>query len=164
MLTPYEQEQVWKGMLAAEIRANYFADLSGQFARKQRFATWGTLVLSSSAFGSVVANIPPEYSPWVRGGLTLLAAALSAYSLVMQNQKSAIDASDLHARWNRLANEYARLWGNVYGDDAKEALDELIHTEEEVSKTGVALPHNKKLMEKWEDHVIAHHARELVHA
>ena len=150
-------------MLGEEIRAYYFADLSGRYARKQRLSTWCTLLSSSGAAASVLANLPEEWG-WTRSALTILTAAISLYSIVMQNQKFAVDSSDLHARWNRLANDYQRLWNDMYSETAPGTLDALIVREEDLSKAGTAFPNKTKLMSRWEDYVIEHHARELAAA
>lgn len=81
----------------------------------------------------------------------------------MQNQKVAVDGSDLHARWNRLASQYRSLWGNVYADEAEATLNSIILSEQELSKPGVALPYKKKLLTTWQDHVEADHKQELAH-
>ena len=160
MLTPLQQKRVWEGLLGAEIRANYFADLSGRYAQKQRLSTWCTLFSSSGAAVSLLASLPGEWA-WIRPALAIITAAISLYSVVMQNQKSAVDSSDLHARWSRLANEYQRLWEDTYAESAYERLNVLAAREEELSMAGTAFPNRRRLMEKWEDHVIAHHAAEL---
>ena len=51
MLSELQQKRVWDGWLSAENRANYFADLSRGYHRKQRLVTWAMLVLSSGAVG-----------------------------------------------------------------------------------------------------------------
>jgi hypothetical protein len=160
MLTSSQQKRVWEGLLGAEIRANYFADLSGRYAFRQRAATWCTLVASSGAAVSILANLSEQWS-WLRPALALSTAAISLYSVVMQNQKFAVDSSDLHARWNRLANDYQRLWDDMYADDALSLLNALSGREEELSKAGTAFPNRRRLMEKWETYVISDHAAEL---
>jgi hypothetical protein len=155
MLSEAQQKRVWEGMLGAEIRANYFADLSGRLQVRQKRATWATLVLSSSAATSVLASIPVGLS-WIRAVLTVATVGMSAYSIAMQNQKFAVDAAELHARWNRLAKEYEHIWENVYAQDAMERLDSLDNQASEISKVGTAFGYHKRNMLKWERHVIAH--------
>ena len=110
MLTPLQQKRVWENMLGAEIRENYFADLSGRYL--------------------------PHGLVWIRATLAVVAAAISLYSVVMQNQKFAVDSSDLYAHWERLAHDYQRLRDNTYSEDAVEVLDKLVTCEEELSKGG----------------------------
>ncbi len=74
----------------------------------------------------------------------------------MQNQKFALDASDLHARWNRLAKDLENLWDNVDASDAPERLAALEDRKTELSKAGSAFRYDERRMLKWETHVIAH--------
>lgn len=117
MLSESQIKRVWEAMLGAEIRANYFAELAGKYQKRQRWATWGSLILSSGAAATVIANLPENWV-WVRYVLVLGTAGLSAYSVAMNNQKFAVDSADLHARWNKLAKDYESIWENVYTDDA----------------------------------------------
>jgi hypothetical protein len=160
MLSEAQQQRVWEGMLSAEIRANYFADLSGQFYSRQRWATWASFVFSSGALVSLLASLPEQYL-WIRPALVFPTALLSAYSVVMQNQKFAVDSSDLHARWNRLAKEYEAVWENVYADDALERLNALEDRATDLSKAGAPFKYDKSRMLKWKEHVLAHR---LAHA
>jgi hypothetical protein len=142
-------------MLGAEIRADYFADLSGRLQTRQRRAIWAALVFSSGAVASVIASLPPAYS-WIRIVLTVATAVVSAYSVAMQNQKFAVDAAELHERWNRLAKEYERIWENVYAQDALERLDALDNQAADISKAGAPFGYDERNMLKWERHVITH--------
>ena len=120
MLTELQQKSVWEAWLSSEIRANYFAELCGDYQWRQKSATWLTLLFSSGAFVAIVADIPPAWS-WVKPVCALLAAGLSFLSLVAQNQKNGIDCSDLHFKWNRLAAEYEALWDDMYAEDARKS-------------------------------------------
>jgi hypothetical protein len=156
MLNELQQKRVWEGWLSAEIRANYFADLSRRYHYRQRLATWSTLFLSSGAAVAFVAGLPREYA-WVAPILSLLTAAVSAYSLVMQNQKSAMDSADLYFRWNKLAGEYERLWESMYSEDALAQLSALEERAAELSKVATAFPVKRKQLLKWQQHVEMHH-------
>lgn len=157
MLSEAQQKRVWEGMLGAEIRANYFADYTNRFHRRQRVATFGSVLFSSGAFVSfVLTNPAPWVTEYLRPGLTLLTAIISTYSLVAQNQKSAIDAADLHARWNKLAHEYELLWEDVYADSAQATLEALEQRGMELSKSGTSFPNDEAAMLRWENHVLAH--------
>ena len=161
MLSGTQQRRVWEGMLSAEIRSNYFAELSGRYGSKQKLATWATLLFSSGAAISLMARLPDDLQ-WIRLLCALTATAISIYSVVMQNQKLAVDASDLHARWNRLAKDYQRLWENVYVEDAAERLDALEDRATDLSKAGTIFPNDRRAMLRWEQHVVEHH--HLAHA
>ena len=155
MLSEAQQKRVWEGMLSSEIRSNYFAELSGQYLLKQRAATWLTLLFSSGAVVSIVADLSEDLK-WIRVVLALFAAGLSAYSVVMQNQKFAVDASDLHARWNKLAKDYEALWENVYAEDAEERLRALDERATDLSKSGSGFRYSQRRMLRWQEHVERH--------
>jgi outer membrane murein-binding lipoprotein Lpp len=155
MLSQSQQRRVWEGMLSAEIRACYFADLSRRLQSRQKLATWAVLLFSSGAAAAALASLP-EKLLWLRPTLPIITAGLSGYSIVTQNQKSAVDAADLHARWNRLAKDYEAIWENVYAADAPERLVSLDERATELSKTGATLPYKKRVMLKWENHVVQH--------
>jgi hypothetical protein len=154
MLSNLQQKRVWEGWFKGAVRANYFADLSGRYRWRQRTATWLTLIFSSGAFGALLAQIPPHYD-WIL--LAALAAAVSLWSLVAQNQQAAVDAADLHHRWNRLAIDYQRLWDDMYADDAAARLIVLDERAAEASKAGTAFPARERLIAKWHRHVSEHH-------
>ena len=118
MLSQAQIKRVWDGMLGSEIRANYFADLTDRYNRHQRWATWGTLFLSSGALATLlIQSLPPDLA-WIRYTLATATAALSLYSVVRQNNKLAVDAAELHSRWNRLAAAYEKLWEDVTVENA----------------------------------------------
>jgi hypothetical protein len=155
MLSEAQIERVWQGMLGAEIRANYFADLTERYNRRQRWATWGTLFMSSGALATILIQLPPQWA-WVRAVFAAIATALSLYSVVRQNNKLAVDAADLYARWNKLSCEYENLWEDVTVDGAASILDALTDHGRELSKSATAFPNDKRAMLKWEEHVLAH--------
>lgn len=157
MLSALQQQRVWDGMLGAEIRSNYFADLSAGYYKRQKIATWAILFVSSGAAVSVLASLP-DWAMLLRPVLTLTTAGLSGYSLVMQNQKLAVDAADLHARWDRFAKAYRNLWDDMYADDALDTLKKLEDMETDLSKSGVGLfAYDKSSMLRWQDHVEQQH-------
>ena len=149
-------KRTWEGMLGAEIRANYFADLVSRYNAEQKWLTWGTLFLSSGAFVSILAELPPEFQ-WLRAALVGLTAALSLWSVVRENHKNAVEAANLHSRWLKIANVYTDVWENIYLADAKEKLDAATALEAEASGASSGFPYEKGRMLKWERHVVAHH-------
>ena len=156
MLSDAQIKGVWEGMLGAEVRANYFADLAEKFNNLQRVVTWSILFTSSGALTTMlIQDLPPEWK-LLQPALAILTTALSLYAAVRQNYKLAFDAADLHLRWNKLAGAYERLWENVYADNAADVLDGLRENSAELSKAGTSFPYDTKKMLKWEDHVVAH--------
>lgn len=100
MVTEAQRVRAWENKLGAEMRADYFADLAGTFHFRQRLATWLTLFCSSGAVFTALAKLPPDIG-WLAILMPLAAAATSFYSVVAQNQKSAVEASDLHPQERR---------------------------------------------------------------
>ena len=155
MLSESQIERVWQGMLGAEIRANYFAELTERYSRYQRWATWGILFMSSGALATILIQLPPHWS-WARVIFAAITTALSLFSVVRQNNQRAVDAADLHLRWNKLSSEYEKLWEDVTVDNAIYILDNLGDRGRELSKSATAFPNDKQTMLKWENHVLAH--------
>ena len=153
-LSVLQQQDVWEGWITSEMRANYFAELGQSFDRQQKICNWLTTVTSSGAFVTAVSGLGHGYVV----GLTLIAALLSAFLLVQQNQKRVTDCLDLHFRWNRLAGEYNALWNDMYSDDAPTKLSMLAEKATELSKSSAAFPIRKKMMLKWQKHVEMLHA------
>lgn len=156
MLSELQRKRVWEGWFKGEVRANYFADLSGRYRWRQRTATWLTLLFSSGAFGTLLARLP-DWVNWIPALLAALAAGVSLWSLVAQNQQHAIDAADLHHRWSRLAADYRRLWDDMYASEAAARLGALEEREAEVSKAATAFPARARLIAKWHRHVAEHY-------
>ena len=158
MLSEFQQKAVWEHWLGAEIRGNYFADLSHTYTNRQKWFTWLTLLLSSGAFAALIGNwVPPQFG-WIKPVLPFLTAVISITSLVEQNQKKVTDTADLHLRWNRIATEYESLWNNIYSENAASRFEELAERRAELSKSGLSFPNDEKRMLRWEGHVLQHRA------
>jgi hypothetical protein len=156
-LSELEQKRVWDGWLSAEIATLYFADLAGVYRHRRRLTTWLVLLLSSGAATAAVGKLTAEWSSWLAVGLALLAAALSGYDLVADNQKHEGECRELHFRWNRLASAYERLWDDMYTDDAAARLDALERRTAELSKASTAFPAQRWRLERWQTHVEMQH-------
>lgn len=148
MLSEYQLNLVWEGLLGAEIRAAYFADLSHRLVRLQKWLTLGSLLLSSGAGVSLLYTaLPPRYA-WVRPTLAFLAAGLGLWSLVAKNERGSIDAANLHARWAELALEYEGIWQDTTQEDVQEKLSKLRTRELDLSQSSTSLPDNDGMMKK----------------
>ena len=113
--------------------------------------TWALFFASSGALLTLMGAT--SFPPW----LAATTAALSVLSLVAQNQKRSTDCSDLHARWQTLANDYQSLWDDMYTSDAPSKLDALRKREVEIGKTSNTFSNRKKRMAYWQHHVQRHH-------
>ena len=159
-LSDFEQTSLWEGLIGAETRSAYFANLVQRLRVRQRWLTVGSLVLSSGAAIALLTSALPNYG-WVKGLLALASAVLSAISLVSSNEKNAIEAADLSYRWQTLAISYQELWSNMYAEDAPQTLHRLREEEAKVSKSSTALPNDVKLMTEAEDNVTMHYQSRL---
>jgi hypothetical protein len=160
MLTRPQQARVWESLIAAEVRAKYFAELAHRYHVQQRAISWLMLVFSSGALISIIARLTYD---WVAPLLALITSGLSFYSLVAHNEKKATDATDLHFKWSRLESEYESLWENMYDPDAREQLAKLDEKEIDLGRMSTGFPVNNTRLLKWQDHVEERRAA-LAHA
>ena len=156
MLSELEQKRVWDGLIGAETRAHYFADLCGSYQRSQKYLTWAILLLSSGAFATLVGKWATQSIPWLPAVLAFTTAGLSLFSLVSKNERSAIDCSDLHLKQNTLARAFEDLWDDMHSDEATSKLRQLEARAAEYSRTATSFPNKVDLMLKWENHVLQH--------
>jgi hypothetical protein len=157
MLTEQQRKDVWEGWLSGEMRACYFADLCGRSARRDRWIMWATFVLSSGAAYALVAGLRDGFV-WVAPTLALLTAALTGYSLAAQHRQSASQMSDVASQWSSLSLAWKTLWETQHDPDAPKTLAALLQREESISKVCYPLPVKRRLLAKWQDHVLAQHA------
>ncbi len=116
-----------------------------------------TLLASSGAFATFVLNNPEPWIVAARPVLALLAAALSAYSLVTDNQKLSADATNLHRHWNDQAKNYEALREDMYSDTAFVFLADLSKEDSRLSEMGIAFPEKKQALLRWQNFVESHH-------
>jgi hypothetical protein len=156
MLSEAQQKRVWEGMLASEIRANYFAELSGIFLRRQQFATWATLLFSSADVAAFLAKLPEELT-WIRLACAVCTAATSIYLALSGNERKAFDSKELYSRLNRLHAAYQEIWENVNSDGAADRIKPLEDQAIEASNLAITLPNHEKSMLKWQNHTEKHY-------
>lgn len=158
-LSSLQQQQLWEGWFAAEVRALYFADLSTMYRQRHRLVTWLTLFGSSGSLVAFLVTWVGSVWPWVPAVMAIPPAGLSLYALVADNAQRAADSRELHARWNALARERRRLWDDMYADDARERFEALEEKGEEFSSLALAsLPNQEDRMLRWEEHVERYYA------
>ncbi len=153
MLNEEQIHALLEETVCAETRAYYFAEQCNRLQQIQRWVTFGSLLLASAAAAAFASKIDPALA----SALALLSAAASAYTLSFQNQKRAIDAADLHSRWNQLSIEYTLLYADPSSEDAEARLKVLMARAAEASKAGSVFPEDKKSMMKWQRLVHSHH-------
>ena len=159
MLTEAQRAAAWEEWLSSEMRASYFAELCGSYNARQRWSNFATLILTSGAAAGIVAARMPT---WVPAVMTLGAATISAYLLVSQNIKQAMECADLAFRWNKLASQYRDIWNDTEADDASTKLARADEASAEASKAGAAFSYSKRRMSKWYDLVVANRIPRVV--
>lgn len=157
MLSDFQINDLWEQWISAETRALFFAEMGRRYNFWHNAFIWTTLLLASGATVTLISDWLPNNYAWVKPALTALAAAVSFLSIVMQNPKKYAECADLHFKWNRLAGEYKALWTQTYADDAASILARLNDKGAELSKTGMWIAYKKKILLKWENHVLQQH-------
>jgi hypothetical protein len=149
MLTDSQIERVWEKMLEAEVRSYYFGDLAARSTKCKQWITAALFFLSSGAAATLAARLPALLPI----ALSSIAAVLTGYSIAADLDKQAYRMSKLHADWNRIADEYDRLWSNWYASDAEAQFDEILKRARDASELGTDAPYDERLIEKWQDRV-----------
>jgi hypothetical protein len=155
MLSDFQQDELWRRWIGAEIRSDYFADMGTRYARLQSWLTWLSLFFSAGTVAAMLGTVATEFG-WLKIVLGVIVTGISLFSIIMQNPKRYADCSDLHLRWNRLATEYQALWNDVYSDTAESVYTKLLDKEVELSRGSMIIPNRPRIMEKWERHVLDH--------
>ena len=88
MLSDAQIKRLWEEWIAAETRAYWYAELSTKYQQRQRIITILSLVLSSGAAVLFFTRI--GLAPYI----AILAAIVSAVSLVEQNYRLGVDSAD----------------------------------------------------------------------
>lgn len=152
MLTEFQIEDVWKGMLAAETRALYFASLASRYSHRKQWIVGISFFLSSGVVVTLLAKLPNV----VAIAASVVVAVLSAYSIAVGLDRKVGAMAKLHLEWQQIATDYNRLWNHAYEDYSENWLEDIIKREREPSKlAAVEAPNDEQLMGKWESYVLA---------
>ena len=154
MLNEFRRNEAWENMLAAETRSLYFGDLASRYTRRKQMITGLSFFLSSGAAAAVIGKLPL----WVPLVLSIVVAAVTAYSMAVNLDGKAWTMAKLHSSWARIAQEYTRLWSHTDDPQAEEQLDKIIDMEREPSEIATTdAPNDQELLGKWQDRVFALH-------
>jgi hypothetical protein len=158
MLTDQQETDVWERQIQAEVRSLYFAELTHDYARRKQYITFLTFFLSSGAAATIIGKAPA----WVAITLSVVAAALAAYSVAIGLDTRIATLSKLHGDWALLAIEYERLRFDPDAENATNLLESLLLRDLEASKLATTdAPYDSKRMDRWTDQVFETHR--LVH-
>lgn len=152
MLTDDQIARVWEHLVAAEVRALYFADLTARYTRQKQVITGMSFFLSSGAAATIIGQAPA----WVPLMLALGVAASTAYAVAVGLDRRIATVAKLYAAWSQIASLYDRLWNHTYDLDADAQLDALLQREHAPSELAVEAnaPNDQQLLGQWQDHVL----------
>ena len=154
MLNEFQINQVWEEMLAAETRSFYFGDLASRYTREKQWITGLSFFLSTGAAATLIGKSPW----WVPLILSLIVAAVTAYSMAVNLDRKIGTMVKLHSSWSRIAQDYTRLWNHAHDTDAEEQLDKIIELAREPSELATTeAPNDQKLLGEWQDRVFSLH-------
>ena len=156
MLSDVQITRVWEGMLGAEIRAKYFAEMSSRYVRYQKWGTWITLLFASSNAVALLATIPQQMV-WVRLALAVCVTGTSIYLAIAGNIQKAFDCSNLYEGWSKLHQSYRTIWEDTGSVNAAALLNDLDARAVGISRSSTSLPYDKKAMGKWQTHTEREH-------
>jgi len=95
---------------------------------------------------------------WIPVTLSIVTAIINAYSSAFGLDSRMRSMAKLYSQNSQLANDYERLWNNVYAEDAAATLDALVHRDTEISETATTeAPNDQKPMGRWQDYVFTQH-------
>lgn len=152
MLDELQRTQVWENMLAAETRSLYFGDLASRYTHQKQWITGLSFFFASGAAASLIGKAP-ESVPTL---LSLAVAGMTAYSIAVGLDRKMAVMAKLHSAWNRIAQEYNRLWSHTGDEDAESQLKRIIEMSLEPSELATTeAPNDQKLLGKWQDRVFA---------
>ena len=115
MLAETQITSVWERQIAAEVRSLYFAELASRYSKRKQIITGIVFFFSSGAAASLIAKAPS----WVPIVLSVVVAAITAYTIAINLDMTIRTLSKFHLSWSELAMGYENLWNDVYGDNAE---------------------------------------------
>lgn len=155
MLTGDQINRVWDSLLAAETRALYFSDLATRYARQKQWITGLSFFLSSGAAATIIAKAPA----WLPVILSVITAALTAYSIAAGLDRKTSTMVRLASSWREIAAAYDRLWNHAYDVGASDDLYKILESENAPSDLAATdgPPIDEKRLDTWQQRVFRLH-------
>ena len=142
--------RVWEEMVAANMRANYFADFVHLYQERDKFFRIASLVLASGAVASAIVAVN---NPLVRITAPIIAAIVGAWLQFGQYSMLSRDAADLMVSWQSVAGKYEKLWNNLY-EGGEQRFDEIYKDADALSKPGSKFPRDDEKLGMWLDRTL----------
>jgi hypothetical protein len=151
MLSEAQITQVWEGLIAAETRALYFADLATRYTRRKQLITGASFFLASGAAATIAAQAPR----WVPLLFATVSAIATAYAVAVGLDTKIATFAKLHTTWQQIAGEYEWLWQHTYADGAEADLRAILAREGDPSALALSMgPYQPQLLDVWEGRVL----------
>lgn len=146
-LTENETSLVWTKLYEAEVRSQYFGELSVRYVKRKQIMDGLVLFLSSGAAATFVTPL----SKWVPVAMSVIVAAITAYSISTNLDKRISALSKLHCAWNSLNSDYERLWNHWHEAGAEQTFEQLLRRGRDASENALEMPYDEATMQKWEN-------------
>lgn len=155
MLSEEQVNSAWKRMVGAEVRSMYFAELTINYTKRKQILNALVLFLTSGAAVSVGARGPG----WLTLVFSIIAAAISAYTIGFSLDRVVSTLTRLHLVWNELQSRYEHLWSGWGDNEAELVFEDLLRRSREASELGTEAPFDEELLKKWEDRIYDQYVR-----
>lgn len=154
MLTDAQVNDVWNEMIAAEVRALYFADLGANYTKTKQIITGISFFLSSGAAATILGKSPV----WVPVLFSIVTAVATAYSIAVGLDRKAGLMGKLHYTWSEIESDYRQLWNHWYEDEAEDQLKDILIRVRDASQIAITeAPYDENLVKKWRSFVLKQH-------
>ena len=154
MLSQAQVTSLWERQISAEVRSLYFGELARNYSKRKQVISGVVLFLSSGAAGTLLGRLPT----WVPITLSVLVAALTAYTIAVNLDLSTRTMARYHYQWSELAQGYEALWNNVQNDDALLDYESLMRRERDLAELATTdAPNNQERLSYWQDQVFKQH-------
>lgn len=153
MLNEHQTNSVWQGLISAETRALYFADLAHTYTVRKQWISGLSFFLSSAVAVSLLAKVSNVDALMVAAfGVGIM----NAYSIAVGLDRKIATMVKLHSSWRDIATDYGELWGHPDDNDTQHKLNDIVKREREPSELAATdAPNKERLMAKWMDRVVA---------
>ena len=154
MLTDDQITNVWERQLSSEVRSLYFGELASRYSRRKQIITGVTFFFSSGAAATLIGRAPS----WVPIILSVVVAAVTAYSIAVNLDTTIRTMAKFHYSWSQLASDYERLWNTLHRDGAVAEFEQLIGRERDLSELATTdAPNDQDRLGYWQDQVFKQH-------
>ena len=121
-------QQIWEGITDSDYLKRYYAYLADKMRWRHRLFTFFVLFSSSSAAGSVIAQLPN----WLSAAFLVVTAGLAIWSYLADYGSKAAIANLISEQYASLAIEWRELWHG--GNESQDRIRDISKRSNEVTK------------------------------